>query len=294
MPSIHQIIHAGKEFPISYQKRKQHTGDYYFYENSYNRGIRKWNGNLKKAYRKFMVTQGSYVPQPDASIKIEALLNFWATYEADTEFELLQQNNSENYWAQPLAIHKPIAANGKPGSQYTNPYIFGERFQCIAPYQNNLTKLLPGDIVLFGSEFGGKGDVAFYLDTLLVIHDIMKINGSEFDKNFQQVVIAPLKKQENASTNYVHTGVTFANRELAGGCFSFVPCREAGRHPAGFGRPVIKNTTINKYLRNPGAYTGSKSTHIESIEKIQHLWQLIAHEVLEQGFYLGVGFEEIK
>ncbi len=193
MSSIHQIIHSGKEFPMTYQKRKQHTDDYYFYKNSYSQGIRKWNRNPNQSFRKFMVHQGSYVTKPNATVEVEALLNFWATYEADTEFELLQQNNKGDYWEQPLAIHKTLPVKKSTGTQSTNPYIFGERFYYIKPSLAGLPNFEPGDLVLLGSEFGAKGNVQFHLDTLLVIHDTMKINGSEFSDNYRQVTLKPLK-----------------------------------------------------------------------------------------------------
>jgi hypothetical protein len=296
MNFIHQINHPGKELEINYKRRKQRVGDYIFYDNSYSRGLRRWNKSPNPHYRKFMVHPGRYVTKPDAKIEVEALLNFWGEYEGTSEFELMQENEKETYWNNPTAIHSPLFSEGEEGNQNTDPNIFGNRFYYAICKKGELNTITPGDIVLFGSEFGSKSNVAFYLDTLMVIKDEINVNGSEFDKEYKELTLNRLIDSDtgNSLTDNVHTGVTFTDRKSAEGCFSFVPCREAGSYPYGFGRPVINNTTITKYLRKPGAYTGYKSTPVGSKEEVCELWHLIANEVLKQGFYLGTGFEGVK
>ncbi|ALO17358.1 hypothetical protein L21SP5_03763 [Salinivirga cyanobacteriivorans] len=296
MASVHQVNHPGKEFPISFERRKQHADDYFFFNNSYSRGLRKWNRKPNPHYRKFMVHKGKYVSKADATIEIEALLNFWGEFEGPSEFTLVQHNPNEKYWNNPTAIHKPLFIDEERGDQNTDPYIFGERFLYAICKKTELDNLSPGDIMLFGSEFGAKPDVHFYLDTLMVIKDEISVVGSEFDALYRELTLDRLKDEQTGQslTNSVHTGVTFADRKEAVGCFSFVPVREAGNYPLGFGRPVLKNELITKYLRKPGAYTGYKSTALKDKNELKTLWQLIATEVLKQGFYLGTGFEEVK
>lgn len=296
MASIHQVNHPGKELPISFERRKQHADEYFFFDNSYSRGLRKWNSKPKPHYRKFMVHKGKYVSRADATIEIEALLNFWGEFEGPSEFELVQPNQNEKYWNNPTAIHKPLFIESERGDQNTDPYIFGERFLYAICKKTELDNLSPGDIVLFGSEFGSQPDVHFYLDTLLVVKDEITIEGSEFDQSYMELTLNRLKdnKTDNMLNKSIHSGVMFTDRKAAEGCFCFVPVREAGNYPYGFGRPVLKNESITKYLRKPGAYTGYKSTALKDKNELKTLWQLIAKEVLKQGFYLGTGFEEVE
>jgi hypothetical protein len=289
MASIHQVNHPGKEFEISHTSKKQSSQDSYFFNGSTVKGIRLWNRN--DHYRKFIEINGIYVDSINNAVPKKALLRFWGEYEGHTEFELLNPINNDPYWNNPKAVHRPFYCNQNINNQNTDPFLFGDNFYYAICKKANLKDLCSGDIVLFGSEFGGKLNVKFYLDTLFIIKNSQPsiLDDNLYDLDYQESTLKRIGISNCTNgTLPIHTGVCFSDSKK---CFSFFPCNSQNSVDNSFGRPIID--TVSLGLRTPGARTGSKSRLLTTEEDINILWKNIAESVLKQGFSLGVKTESL-
>jgi hypothetical protein len=300
MASIHQVNHPGRELKISFKNKQKHEEDYFFYQGSSEKGLRLWNRSKIKDknnphMRKFIEFKGRYISDLNNLHENEGLLRFWGEYEGYSEFELLKHNENAKYWDNACAIHRPFF-NNKTGEQNTDPYIFGEEFYYAICKKPNLKNIQIGDLILFGSEFGERGCVKFYLDTLLVIKEKINIDFLKFDEIYTESTLKRLDTQgSDPKIKYIHTALKYQNEiKINQSIFSFVPCKISNEHNISFGRPIIDTTKYGDYLRKPGTRTGCKSKEIIGSDSIVELWKKIALEVLNQGFYLGTHFDNLE
>jgi hypothetical protein len=287
MPSIHQVNHPGREQNISYKVRNNHTNDYKFYDDSTTQGIRYWNrmkvnGKNNSHKRKFMEVDGKYVEGLNSRKEKLGTLRFWGEYEGHSQFELIKIHKRTKYWNEPYAVHIPFFCDKNINDQNTDPFIFGDYFYYSVCKKKKLKNLQAGDIVIFGSEFGKKNRVQFYLDTVLVIdnHNPTIESNEIKDKIFLESTINRLGK-EDCSNGFrtIHIGQKFEGNEI----FSFFPAKPS--NGTYFGRPIL-NTEKLKF-QTPGARTGCFSRELKGNESIQSIWEQIVNSVIEQGFVLG-------
>ena len=176
-------------------------------------------------------------------------------------------------------------------NQNTDPFLFGNNLYYAICKKANLKDLCSVDIVLFGSEFGGKLNAKFYLDTLFVIKNSQQsiLDDNLYDLIYQESTLKRIGISNCTNgTMPIHTGVRFFDRNQ---CFSFFPCKSKEKTNNGFGRPIIDTFSLG--LKKPGARTGSKSRLLTVHEDINVLWKNIAESVIEQGFSLGVKAESL-
>jgi hypothetical protein len=290
VPSIHQVNHPGKEFGISFRTRMKHTGDFVFFDGSKTEGIRLWNRcfinekpNSHK--RKFLEVAGKYVDSLKGTPKeCGGTLRFWGEYEGHSEFTLLDPVPKATYWDSPGVLHRPFFCLEKANDQNTDPFVFGDFIYYATCKKKMLDNIAPGDLIIFGSEFGANGDVHFYLDTLIVVGSALPavISGS-----FDRVYIESTLKRIGLSSCAremppIHTGRKCAADSSR---FSFIPARLSRNERRGFGRPIVNTKKLG--LQAPGARTGAKSVPVKSDEEIQRIWQEVAQSVLNQEFMLG-------
>lgn len=296
MNSIHQINHPGKEIKINFKSRKRHSDDYYFLANSNNEGVRLWNrciinekSNSHK--RKFIEHIGKFIENIENPTEESGVLRFWGEYEGYSRFFLLDRKMHTPYWNSPYAVHMPFFYKKNINDQNTDPFIFGETFYYAVCKKANLKNLNPGDLILFGSEFGKRGNEKFYLDTLFVVDKELPsiIDNKVFDYIYIESTLNRIGlSKDSFGVMPIHTGLKFSlNRP---NLYSFVPSRMA--HFETFGRPVID--TLKYGLQKPGARTGSKSRILDNSESIQAIWKSLAYDVINQGFVLGTHFNKLN
>lgn len=295
MPSIHQVNHPGKELQISYRNRAKNVLNYYFFNGSTTKGVRLWNrcfinGKQNSHKHKFLEINGKYVDNINIPKEKDGLLRFWGEYEGHSEFELLLKPPNTPYWDSPCAVHRPFFCNQNINDQNTDPYVFGAYFYYAICKKSNLVNLNNGDIILFGSEFGEKGKVKFYLDTLFVAKcSVPSIINPSFDMIYQESTLKRIGLSNCSNgTMPIHIGKKFMDDN---NCFSFFPARLNNNENVGFGRPVIDTESLG--LRKPGARTGFKSKKLGIDENINSIWKSIANEVLKQGFHLGTHADQL-
>ncbi len=299
MASIHQVNHPGSELKISYKSRQRHKADYYFLQNSSKKGVRLWNrskinGKDNPHKRKFIEFNGNYISDLQNLQEKADVLRFWGEYEGFSEFELLNISSDIEYWNNPYAVHRPFFYYYN-GEQNTDPYVFGNEFYYAVCKKENLRDLQIGDLVLFGSEFGKRDSAKFHLDTLFIIKDEIKIDLSKFDHIYVESTLKRLDTQGCCpKVKSVHRGLKFTDvKNRSNPIFSFVPCKPANAGNISFGRPIIDTKKYGDLLRVPGAYTGYKSSKLVN-ETVENLWNKIATDILNQGYYLGTHFENLN
>jgi uncharacterized protein YciU (UPF0263 family) len=184
----------------------------------------------------------------------------------------------------------PFFCNLNVNDQNTDPFIFGDTFFYTICKKAQLKNLKPGDVILFGSEFGKRGFEKFYLDTLFVVDKELSItNDSQlFNRIFIESTLNRLGLSSNSDNpTKIHSGVKFSLKQLQ--FYSFTPSKIASA--GSFGRPIID--TLKYGLQKPGARTGAKSRQINNDENIQAIWNNIARDVIGQDFVLGTHFNEL-
>jgi hypothetical protein len=294
MASIHQVNHPGQELNIIYNRQNKHSQDYYFFQGSFNRGVRLWNrgfinGKPNSHKRKFIEHSGKYVKCVDSTKEEEVLLRFWGEYEGHSEFELLKPILNLPYWNNPLAVHRPFFCAQNINDQNTDPFIFGDNFYYAVCKKTNLKNITNGDIILFGSEFGTKKYIYFFLDTLFVVENAQSsILSDLYDEVYQESTLKRIGISNcTKGTLPIHVGKKFS---IGGKIFSFFPAQIASNNV--FGRPIIDVESLG--LQKPGARTGAKSRELNENESIEGIWNSITDTILKQGYILGTHAESLK
>ena len=264
--------------------------------------IREWNKD-KSHYRKFILNQGDYLNDLNDSQPKSAGLYFWGEWEGNSVFESLK---NEDYRIMPNGVHKPFHSTEIREHQNTDPYVFGDYLKycvCKQSYYNKkkesrLPTKLPfldkHSVILFGTN--NINIPKFYIDTVFVVKcsehssKVIENNGANYTKVYREETLEQLqeyfKPEVTPSENKIFHGQTWwDNSEF----FSFVPCKtDMGEN--GFERMYLDwDDPLFQPSKTTQAITYFKSCDNLSQKKF---WQKIVEKALEQGFKLGIRFEE--
>jgi hypothetical protein len=260
--------------------------EFYFFPGSQTQGVRLWNrtmigGRRNMHKRKFIEHAGAYVDQLNHCYSKKNNLRFWGEFEGHSRFELLEAVDSVPYWENPSALHRPFFCVRGMQDQNTDPWVFGESWYYAICQKYRLRNIEPGDLILFGSEFGD----AFYMDTLVVIQDSVEARWENFETVYRQSTLRHIEVSEHLQGAFpVHRALKHA---ASPSLFSFVPAHI----PESSLRSRPRIDTIALGLKKPGARTGALSRKLFPNEQINLIWNTIAIEVLRQGFVLATDFE---
>jgi hypothetical protein len=234
--------------------------------------------------RKFIEHEGRYIDNINSITEKRGMLRFWGEYEGHSKFQLFATLANVPYWNNPYVLHKPFFCNQNINDQNTDPYIFGDNFYYAVCKKADLKNICKDDLILFGSEFGPKGDEKFYLDTLFVVEKEQDsiIHNRLYDNIYQESTLKRIGLSNTTNgTMPIHIGRKYSAKNVQ--IFSFFPAKKADY--LSFGRPIID--TVSLGLQKPGARTGSKSRKLDINENIEQIWKHIVNSVIVQGFVLG-------
>lgn len=278
---IVQLNHPGQQKPFKLGNGYQQIGNYI---------IREWN-NDNAHYRKFIQNKGVFVNGLDDAQPTQTNLYFWGEWEGNSFFEPFPK---EDYKKLPNGLHKPFHSTVIRGGQNTDPYIYGDDFKyCVCKQTGQLCVLEFDDLILFGSTFPLLEK--FYIDTVFVIKDfetsstVQATGAIHYSQVYKEETLEQLneylKTPPHMNPNKIYNSKTWWHDKSY---FSFVPCKESFKD-SGFERLYIN-------LRNPKFELSRNPTGKSFLPKCslssQELWKEIVKETIEQGFKLGIRFEE--
>ena len=273
------------------------------YTQADNKIIREWN-NDETHYRKFMRNRGYYLNNAKDTNPIQADLYFWGEWEGCSFFTKMKTDDSRKM---PNGMHEPFHSTKEIGTQNTDPYVFGDAFKyCCCKQNGKMLKLGQGSVILFGSTFPSLKK--FYVDTVFVVNDFetsaeVKANsGANYSQIYREETLERtdiyLKSSKNGKSNCMvktdkdmpnnnkiyRSQTWWDNKEF----FSFVPCKINGEDN-GFERLYIK---LDDPLFHLSKYPSGKS-YLKNCElSPRELWQEVVRRAIEQGFQLGIRFDE--
>jgi len=276
-----QLNHPGHQKPFKIGKG---------YRQIANSIIREWN-NDNVHYRKFIQNNGHYIDGLNDLNPKQAELYFWGEWEGNSFFNPFSRANNRIL---PNGLHKLFHSTVIKGIQNTDPYIYGDNFKyCVCKQTGRLTNLFLDDLILFGTVVPSLNK--FYIDTVYVIKDhdtstnVQVTGGANYSKVYKEETLEQLnqylKKPTFTNNNRVyHSKTWWDDKEF----FSFVPCKLSYDN-IGFERLFLDlNNQIFQLSRNP---TG-KSFLGRCRLSPKDLWKEIVKISKEQGFKLGVKFDE--
>ena len=259
----------------------------------------KWNTGPHK--RKFIIHQGVYL---NNSKQVEGTIRFWAEWEAQSTYSPVEKKvKAKKYY--PKGIFEPYySISGMPKTAAnTDPFVFGD---FIYSYCRKFSKgkptslsngLVKGDVILFGSNLGGK----FVLDTVFVVKDDIEITSANFreklngriSQTYIDTVLLPIFN-ENCSercvkpvtTLKIHFGATFEDK--VDGMYSYVPCVAEIDKINYFKRPVIKIPNIA-----PNLNTNFKNI-LRDEKDIKKYWDKIMDQVIKNGLKPAIKIDDVK
>lgn len=266
-----QINHPGKEKPFI-------VGNGYYKIND--QIIRVWN-NDSHHYRKYIINEGEYLSSLFRKPKRSQLL-FWGEWEGNSVFTSI--NNGKN---SPCGIHKPFHSLLIDGRQNTDPYVFGDYFKYVTCSQSGkLCNLMKNSLILFGTtkEIGFELDTVFVVKTHESSQSIFTNNAENYSKIFREETLEKLGNiylgpNPSKKKNLYHGQTWWDNKDY----FSFVPCQTS--NIGGFKKVILPIPPMTKQK------IGHPYKHFYNIHHYK-LWELVVNEVFEQGFSLGIRFEE--
>jgi hypothetical protein len=283
-----QLPHPGPQKPF-----KLGSG----YINVGGHDIREWNNdffppNRKPHYRKFIKNQGVYLDNiSDLNPKKENLF-FWGEWEGHSFFS---QIINPDYRILPNGVHEPFHSIKLRGHQNTDPYIFGDYFKyCICKQrEGNMENLDPNSLIIFGSVFPSLGK--FYIDTVFVVKDnetsvhVQHTRAVGYTQVYKEETLEQLNEylkapQITKNKKLYHSQTWWDNKDY----FSFAPCK-LNAEINGFER-LFLNLDDKKF--NLTTYPGGLSYMNNSVLSPYELWGEIAKIAEEQGFKLGIRFDE--
>jgi hypothetical protein len=257
-------------------------------------GQTRWN--LGEHRRKYMSAPGIAINKNDE--KVESGLYFWGEWEG-LSLSIYSWADGKKGLPRNLVVPEFLMPKRVPGLQNTDPYVFGSEFKytiCKQVRKNGretfLTRLLPGSLILFGSNLGG----SFVLDTVFVVDDRIRRHSretwqsvlSDASDTYTAASLLPLywdEKVENSSRFTHYEGATFDNPK--NGMYSFVPALLETVEPTRFARPRIDVEGIISHTLNMNIKF-SELGHRE----IQQVWTTVRDQVRDQELALGVSFAE--
>lgn len=278
-----QLNHPGRQ-------KKFKLGNGYIKVN--NHIIRVWNsGDIH--YRKFIKNKGYFVSEPNDIKPNQADLYFWGEWEGNSFFYPYPKTDSKIF---PNGLHIPFHSTTIRGLQNTDPYIYGEDFKyCVCKQRGQLCTLILNDLILFGTTV--PSIKKFYIDTVFVVKDNETSSNIQANKalNYTQIYREQtleqlneyLKEETLKNNNKVYHSKTWWNSNTY---FSFVPCKTK-LEAAGFERFYLNlNNGDFQLSSNPTGISFLKRCSLSSKE----LWIKIVEQAMDQGFKLGIRFEEPK
>ena len=242
--------------------------------------VREWNDDINH-YRKFIRNGGEYLSSLNA-LPLSSKLLFWGEWEGNSNFTPLGNGNSI-----PNGIHVPFHSVLTKGSQNTDPYVFGAYFKyAICSQTGVMCNLLADSLILFGTT----KDIGFELDTVFVVRNhesaqkVYLNSASNYTLVYREETLKQLGQTylgPNPSLyNKIYSGQTWwENKDY----FSFVPCKVDDGF--GFKKVVLPIPPMGKQK------VGHPYRQFSNLNYNQ-LWRYIVDEVLKQGFYLGIRFDE--
>lgn len=278
---IIQLNHPGHQKPFKLGNGYRQTGSLI---------IREWN-NENVHYRKFIQNNGHYIDGLKDLNPKQAELYFWGEWEGNSIFNPFPK---ADFRILPNGLHKLFHSTVIKGTQNTDPYIFGDSFKyCVCKQKGRLTSLVLDDLILFGTVLPSLNK--FYIDTVFVIKDnnssanVKATEGATYSQVYKEETLEQLdeylKKPTKENNNKVYHSKTWWDDKKY---FSFVPCK-LDYDEVGFERLFIKLDNLTFGLSsNPTGISFLNNCHLCS----QDLWKEIVKTCREQGFVLGVKFEE--
>ena len=211
------------------------------------------------------------------------------------------------------------------GKQNTDPYVFGNRFMYCCCKQNRkkkggstsdmaAKKLTRGDIIVFYSYTGSKADSDYicHLDTVFVVGGVIAkgkyidiwpelLRTKKITTNYLTATILPVcfgNQDEVVGADFtLYYGATYSDPVIIYGqpIFSFFPCKIATECPNGY--PRYQHEPFDVYKN--GSKTGEKifstqnpSQNEYSSKDLLDFWNDLTHDILDQGYLLGIKAEE--
>jgi hypothetical protein len=276
-----QLNHPGNQKPFKLGKG---------YRQIANNIIREWN-NDNVHYRKFIQNNGYYIDGLKDLHPKQAELYFWGEWEGNSFFNPFPRNN---YTIFPNGLHKLFHSTAIKGIQNTDPYIYGDDFKyCVCKQKGRLTNLTSDDLILFGTVVPSLNK--FYIDTVFVIKDhnssvnVQTTGGVNYSQVYKEETLEQLNEYLKMPTfpndNRVYHSKTWWDDN---DYFSFVPCK-LDYNSVGFERLFIDlNNPTFQLSSNPTGKSYLSNCQLSS----QDLWKEIVKISIEQGFVLGVKFDE--
>jgi len=252
--------------------------------------IREWS-NENVHFRKFIQNSGHYINGLEQSQTIQTDLYFWGEWEGNSFFDQFPKTNNRIF---PNGLHKPFHSTAIRGLQNTDPYIYGEDFKySVCKQTGQLCSLILDDIILFGTTVPSLGK--FYIDTVFVVKDfesssnVQATVGVRYSQVYKEETLEQLneylKPPTKTNNNKIYNSKTWWDDK---DYFSFVPCKLSSEQ-YGFERLFISlNNQIFQLSSNPTGKSFLKKCDLSS----RDLWKEIIKLSIEQGFKLGVKFEE--
>lgn len=285
--AIVQFIHPGREFQV-----RNKNGTYPVSVPWVGGDCSGSNGHS----RRFVLHEGDYA---DVNGRLKtARLAFWTEWEACTVadvFPAVKGDRLAAHWVH--TVKTPLVK--RPGTQNTDPCVFGETFKyccCQQTESGAMRKLAPGSLILFGSHM----DDHFFLDTVFVVAD----KGVPYvaDDAKQLTRLGTSEEYRSLSLNRLQHGqFTFYRGKPFrpdGGKepFSFVPSRlfSAGSPRLG-DRFALDLAAVNRYLpKNGRQLAPNLNQRFKSIptdaKTVVHVWNEVLRQVGKAGFVPGVHF----
>lgn len=258
----------------------------------------KWNTGSHR--RKFMRHTGMYLNNGNKEV---GQFHFWGEWEAQSDFLPIKPELVSGKGL-PVGIFSPYySLKAKPsGAINTDPFVFGDFvYSCCRKTKNGKPTMLSknlnaGDIILFGSCFGGN----FILDTVFVVKDCKKIKLRNYEKelkgkvsnSFIETVIKPIF-DENCSSGCkyptdeltIHFGATYD--DPVDDLFSFVPCASVNSKNQYFSRPIIKHPGISPRLNT------NFKVMVKESQNIKMEWEEIFRQIREQNLYPAIRIDDV-
>jgi hypothetical protein len=269
-PIIVQLNHPGNEKPFR---------NGYFPLN--NQIVREWNKGVH--CRKFINNAGEFIPNLKSKPQKGNLL-FWGEWEGYSFFNPI--NNGDGI---PNGIHEPFHSTVNRGSQNqnTDPYIFGDFFKyAICSQTGVMRNLSNGSLILFGTTTND----GFLLDTVFIVktHEtavsVCGNNAINYTNVYREETLEQLGSiylgHNPSATNKIYSGQTWWD---CNEYFSFVPCQISTSNC--YNKAILDFTLMSKQK------VGHPYKHFANKNPID-IWKYVVNSVLEQGFLLGVKFDE--
>lgn len=276
-----QLNHPGGQKPFKLGSGYSQIG---------NQIIREWS-NETVHFRKFIQNNGLYVNDLKDLQTFTADLYFWGEWEGNSFFNPFPK---ADFRVLPNGLHKLFHSTLIRGSQNTDPYIYGDNFKyCVCKQTGRLTSLILDDLILFGTVVPSLHK--FYIDTVFVIKDHLLSANVQATGGAGYSIVYNEETLEQLNQYLLHP--TFPNNHRVfhsktwwddNDYFSFVPCK-LSYDKVGFERLFIElSNPIFQLSRNPTGKSFLERCTLSS----QDLWKEIVKVSLEQGFKLGVKFDE--